>query len=70
MELFESIKVFLHIEGFIHIVGLSHETTSKLISLEYKDHEIKGEDYIKKIIQIPIHAPNWLPEDIAVLSEL
>ena len=48
LELFESIKVFLNMEGFIYIVGLSHETISKLISAEYKVHDIKGEDYIKK----------------------
>jgi predicted KAP-like P-loop ATPase len=26
LEVFESIKVFLGLEGFIYIVGLSHET--------------------------------------------
>lgn len=64
LELFESIKVFLNIEGFVYVIGLSHETISKLISIEYKSHEFRGEDYIKKIIQIPIRMPQWIRSDI------
>ena len=51
LEVFESIKVFLGIEGFIYIVGLSIETISKLIDTAYgKDSQITGEHYIRKII--------------------
>jgi hypothetical protein len=64
LEVFESIKVFLGIEGFIYVIGLSHETVSKLISAEYKASEIKGENYIKKIIQIPINIPQWNTSDV------
>jgi predicted KAP-like P-loop ATPase len=64
LEVFESIKVFLGMEGFIYIVGLSHETISKLISVAYKDSEIKGEHYIRKIIQIPITIPEWDDPDV------
>lgn len=67
LELFESIKAFLDIEGFIYVIGLSHETVSKIITQEYNIHGISGEDYIKKIIQIPIHTPNWISGDIKEL---
>jgi tetratricopeptide (TPR) repeat protein len=64
LEVFESIKVFLDIEGFIFIVGLSHETVSKLLSAEFKEMGIKGEQYIRKIIQIPIMVPDWNNSDV------
>jgi predicted KAP-like P-loop ATPase len=69
LEVFESIKVFLSMAGFIYVVGLSHETISKLISAHYKDSDIKGEHYIRKIIQIPIILPEWNPSDIQQLVE-
>jgi KAP family P-loop domain len=59
LEVFESVKVFLDIKGFIFIIGLSHETIAKLITAEYKSSGIKGEEYIRKIIQIPIILPSW-----------
>jgi len=59
LEVFESIKAFLELEGFIYIVGLSFDTVSKLIEAEYKESKIKGEDYIRKIIQLPIFIPEW-----------
>ena len=64
LEVLESIKVFLGMEGFIYVMGMSHETLAKLISLKYKETEIKGEEYIKKIIQIPIFLPVWDKGDI------
>jgi polyhydroxyalkanoate synthesis regulator phasin len=51
-------------EGFIYVVGLSHDIISKLIDIEYKESAVKGEQYIKKIIQIPITLPKWNKEDI------
>lgn len=64
LEVFESIKVFLDIEGFVFVIGLSHETVSKLISTEYKESGVKGEHYIRKIIQIPINVPQWNNLDV------
>ena len=69
LEVLESIKLFLDIEGFIFIIGLSHKTVTKLISHAYKSTGIKGEDYIKKIIQIPIQIPSWSHENIIDLIE-
>jgi len=69
LEVLESIKLFLDIEGFIFIIGLSHKTVTKLISHAYKSTGVKGEDYIKKIIQIPIQIPSWSHENIIDLIE-
>ena len=64
LEVLESIKVFLGMEGFIYIIGLSHDIVTKLIDIEYKESGVKGEHYIKKIIQIPITLPKWDNQDI------
>ena len=54
-------------EGFIYVLGLSHDIISKLIDIEYKESGVKGEQYIKKIIQIPITLPKWNNTDIVGL---
>ena len=58
LEVLESIKVFLGMEGFMYVIGLSHDIVTKLIDIDYKESGVKGEQYIKKIIQIPITLPN------------
>lgn len=69
VEVFESVKVFLGMEGFIYIIGLSHDTISKLISAQYKESGIKGDQYIKKIIQIPITIQEWNIDDVKLLVQ-
>jgi predicted KAP-like P-loop ATPase len=69
LEVFESIKVFLDIEGFVFVIGLSHETIAKLITAEYEKSGIRGEEYIRKIIQIPIVVPEWNTSDLEVLVD-
>jgi predicted KAP-like P-loop ATPase len=64
LEVFESIKVFLDIEGFVFIIGLSHRTIAKLITALYEKSGVRGEDYIQKIIQIPVLVPEWNKADI------
>jgi len=64
LEVLESIKLFLDMEGFIFVIGLSHKTVTQLISQAYQLTGIKGDDYIKKIIQIPIKIPSWSKESI------
>ena len=64
LEIFESMKVLLDLEGIVYVIGISHETIGKLISAAYKDAEIKGKDYIRKIIQVPIQTPIWNKKDI------
>jgi hypothetical protein len=67
LEVFESIQEFLGMQGFVYIIGLSHDTISKLISGAYEKSGIKGEQYIRKIIQIPITIPEWNDIDIKKL---
>jgi len=69
LQVLESIKVFLGMEGFVYVLGLSHDIVAKLIDIEYKETVVKGEQYIKKIIQIPITLPTWDNEDITKLIE-
>ena len=69
LEVLESIKLFLGMEGFIFVVGLSHKTVTELVTKAYAATGIRGEDYIKKIIQIPIKIPNWSQENIVDLIE-
>ncbi len=69
LEVLEAMKVFLDIEGFVYVVGLSHKTVTNLIAQSYKETGIKGEDYIKKIIQIPIRIPEWTQSNLIKLLE-
>ena len=64
LEIFESMKVLLDLEGIVYVLGISHETIDKLITVAYKDAEIKGKDYIRKIIQIYIQIPIWDKKDM------
>jgi len=69
LEVLESIKIFLDIRGFVFIIGLSDQTVVKLISKEYEESGVKGEDYIQKIIQLPIRIPPWNSNDIEKMLE-
>ena len=55
-------------QGFIYIVGLLTGTISKFIDVTYKDSLIKGEHYIRKIIQLPITIPEWNDTDCHTAS--
>jgi predicted KAP-like P-loop ATPase len=70
LEVFESTKVFLDIEGFIFIIGLSHDTLSKLLDLQYQPIGVKGEEYIRKIIQVYINLPKWKNQNVSELINI
>jgi hypothetical protein len=57
-------------EGFIYVIGMSHDIVSKLIDLEYKESGVKGEHYIKKMIQIPITLPKCNNQDVVDLVKI
>lgn len=67
LEVFESAKVFLGIKGFVYVLGLSYETISKLVSAKYETSGIRGEEYIREVIQIPITIPEWNQIDVIEL---
>lgn len=64
LEVLESIKIFLGISGFIYVLGLSQNVIETCINNKYKDLGIKGEDYVKKIIQIPFRIPEWREDEL------
>src|SRR3970040_3180339 len=64
LEVLESLKLFLDLEGFVFVIGLSHKTVTQLITHAYKLTGIKGDDYIKTIIKIPIKIPSWSKESM------
>lgn len=58
IEVLESIKVFLDIEGFFYVIGLSQDKLEQLIELAYKDIAT-GSEYLQKIIQLKMVIPSW-----------
>jgi hypothetical protein len=63
IQVLESTKILLNIEGLVYVLGLSHDTIDRLITAEYEKSMVRGRDYIKKIIQIPIRVPTWVEKD-------
>ena len=72
VEVFESIKVFLDIDGFVFIVGLSRDLLDKMIKIKLEKaglKDIEAEHYIRKIIQIEINIQDWNDKSIGELIE-
>ena len=68
VELLESIKLFLDLEGYLFVIGVDKEVVKKGISYRYRffEHEvdkhsthptISPEDYLDKMIQLPLELP-------------
>ncbi len=68
VELLEAIKLFLDIEGYLFVIGVDREVVKKGISyryrfFEYRDEKekedliISPEDYLDKMIQLPLELP-------------
>jgi len=64
LEVLESIKIFFDMKGFVFIMGLSDRTIARVITNHFGDSGVSGEDYIQKIIQLPIRIPLWNTSDI------
>ena len=64
MEVFESVKILLNMKGIIHVMGLSKETIDNLIKEKFKTQEINSDEYVQKIIQLPIFIPDWKSKNI------
>jgi len=65
LEVLESTKVFLDLEGFVYVLGLNSDVVNKAIDQKYESIGIKGEDYLEKIIQIPFKIPDWIEHDLS-----
>jgi uncharacterized protein YjbI with pentapeptide repeats len=77
LEVLESIKAFFDIKGIVYVVGMDSESIDHIIKEKYgRDSNIKGMDYLEKIVQLPFQIPVWKPEDISgslekiILTEL
>lgn len=68
VELLESIKLFLDIEGYLFIIGVAKDVVARGINYRYRHLEagsnsdgkepvISPEDYLEKMIQLPIELP-------------
>ena len=68
VELLESIKLFLDLEGYLFIIGVDKDIVTKGISYHYRFFESKKEDsdseqiispddYLEKMIQLPLELP-------------
>lgn len=68
VEILEAIKLFLDIEGYLFILGVDREVVKKGISYRYRFFEhreekekdnliISPEDYLDKMIQLPLELP-------------
>ncbi len=70
VEVFESIKIFLDIEGFVFIVGLGKKMLEKMISVKLEKaglKDVEAQEYLRKIIQLEINIPDWNNDSISVL---
>lgn len=68
VELLEAIKLFLDIKGYLFVIGVDREVVKKGISYRYRFFEhreekekenliISPEDYLDKMIQLPLELP-------------
>ena len=68
VELLEAIKLFLDIEGYLFVIGVDREVVKKGISYRYRFFEhreekekddliISPEEYLDKMIQLPLELP-------------
>jgi hypothetical protein len=56
-------------EGFVYVIGLTHDIVANVIDVAYNEAGVKGDQYIKKMIQIPITLPKWDHKDITKLIQ-
>jgi uncharacterized protein YjbI with pentapeptide repeats/GTPase SAR1 family protein len=67
LEILESMKIFLSLDGIVYILGMNYD---RVIDLINKRYEIKvGEQYLKKFIQIPIFLTEWNQDEIINLID-
>ena len=65
-EVFESIKIFFDQKGIVFVLGLSKNIIEAAIDSKYNELKglFTGNDYLKKIIQVPFSIPAWNPNDL------
>ena len=57
LQVLNSIKLFLDIEGCVFVLGLDDKVVKSIFSAKNKNYSIEANEYIDKIIQIPFYLP-------------
>lgn len=66
LEVLESIKSFLDIEGIVYVIGMNYNSIDALIKVKYGENpNITGFNYMEKIVQLPFRVPTWQEEDMS-----
>lgn len=65
LQVLESIKGFLDMDGYVFVLGLSRVIIEKCVDNKYgKESGISGEQYIRKMIQVPFTLPDLREKEI------
>ncbi len=64
IEVLEAIKAMMDVPGFVFVLALDKDVIGAAVESHYKDYGIRGEDYIKKIVQVEFSLPPLRQEDI------
>jgi hypothetical protein len=65
VEILESIKVMLDVEGFVFILALDHQIAEIAVQSRYgEQYSNQGRDYLKKLVQVEFRIPPLGKQDI------
>ncbi len=56
IQVLEALKLFLDVPGCVFVLGLDPEAIAAAVQTRYKG-EVKANEYLEKIIQLPFHLP-------------
>jgi hypothetical protein len=60
LEVLESIKAFLDIEGIIFVIAMDSNSIDTIVQKRYGGNPaVSGRDYLQKIVQLPFQIPTW-----------
>jgi uncharacterized protein YjbI with pentapeptide repeats len=64
LQVLESIKGFLDMDGYVFVLGLSRDIIEKCVDAKYKKESgISGSYYLRKMIQVPFTLPDLREEE-------
>jgi hypothetical protein len=77
LQVLESMKLFFDLQGFVFVVALDKEVVQQVIDLKYgrqvgsetsaesgRESRVSGEEYIKKVFQVPYQLAPVVPESL------
>ena len=73
-EVIEALNVFLDSKQCVFVLGMDHKKVAKSIGIKYKEicdnkHEDYGDDFLRKIVQLPINLPYLGDKDVRYYSD-